>query len=104
MTAAARAKPPRPVPADYDTLTAWMRAEVGTAIKRRRVQAKLTAAALAELCQVGPGQVFRWEAGDNELTFAGLARVADALTCQIGDLFPPTTAIIKARRDLDKDD
>lgn len=84
-----------------ETLQSWVRARVGAEIKKRRNAAKLTAAALAEQVGVGIGQVFRWEAGDNELTFAGLARLADALACQIGDLFPRTTAIIKARKELE---
>lgn len=97
-------KAPTTPAAPPEDLTSYMRAEVGARIKKLRKRAKLTASQLAIATQVGQGQVFRWEAGDNELTFAGLARTADALGCQIGDLFPVTSTVMRVRRQLgDKD-
>lgn len=56
-------------------------------LKRLRISAGLTQAALAEKLEVSQPSIQRWENGKREPSYADLFAIADALKLPVGELF-----------------
>jgi len=64
---------------------------VGSRIAKRRASLGLSQAALAGRIGVSFQQVQKYETGQNRVACSRLFKIAEALDCLPGDLFPPAT-------------
>ena len=73
--------------------------ELGRRINELRAGAGLTQEALAERIAMDVKDVQKIEAGEVNITFRTLVRLADALGCSLGELVaPPTSRAVKVGR------
>ncbi len=76
-------RPPNPV--DQSTYSGRFAARLRTRMARR----KITAPELAAAVGITPDAVHRWLRGSRVPEYDSLPRIAAALGCRPGDLFPP---------------
>ncbi|MEW6127916.1 MAG: shikimate kinase [Acidobacteriota bacterium] len=65
---------------------------IGLRVRNRRLEADLTIRELASRADLSLRFINQLEAGQGNISIAGLARVAQALSCSLNELLPPTNS------------
>lgn len=70
---------------------------IGENIAKLRVFKKMTQAQLSEKINIHPVTLSNWERGKREPAASDIQRLAEALSCEMGDLLNPPTPPPKER-------